>query len=82
MTTISPQITDPDQELDEPIFAHIIDRGDDERPAWAIILEASVNGTPITAICGYIWVPSRDPEKHPLCPKCEEMFPFVQDANS
>ena len=57
----------------------IIDRGDDPRPAEAIILEARVNGTPLTALCGYTWVPSRDPQKYPVCPKCAEIFEFARD---
>lgn len=66
-------------EHDNPVYAHIIDRGSDERPAEAIVLEARVNGTPVTALCGYQWVPSRDPQKHPICPTCVEMFEFAKD---
>jgi hypothetical protein len=60
---------------DEPIFTHII-RGDGKRSASAIIMEAMANGTPVTALCGYTWVPSRNPEKHPVCQKCEEILAF------
>lgn len=66
-------------ETGEPIYTHIVDRGDDPRPAEAIVLEARVNGTPITALCGYVWVPSRDPMKHPVCGKCVEMWEFAKD---
>lgn len=66
-------------EEDTPILTHIIDRGNDTRSANAIILEARVLGTPITALCGYSWVPSRDPLKYPLCEKCVEMFEFAKD---
>jgi Protein of unknown function (DUF3039) len=62
-----------------PIFAHIVDRGDNPQTAEAIILEARVNGTPITALCGHTWVPSRDPKRHPVCPKCLEIFEFAAD---
>lgn len=68
-----------EHELAEGIFSHIIDRGDDERNAETIVLEARINGTPVTALCGYTWVPSRDPQKHPVCPKCMEMFEFARD---
>lgn len=60
-----------------PDHAHIIDRGDDERNAQTLLLEARVNGTPLTALCGYTWVPHKDPLKLPLCPVCEEMLPFA-----
>jgi len=71
--------TETQTDSGNPIFTHIIDRGEDTRSANAIVLEARVNGTPITALCGHVWVPSRDPEKHPLCEKCVEMYNFAKD---
>ena len=29
-------------------------------------------GKEITALCGKKWIPSRDPEKFPVCPDCRE----------
>lgn len=37
------------------------------------VTEGYVLGTPVLAICGKIFVPSRDPEKFPLCPICKEI---------
>jgi hypothetical protein len=37
-------------------------------------MEALVNGTPVRALCGKIWTPSRDPKKYPVCPECKEIF--------
>jgi hypothetical protein len=62
-----------------PIYTHIVDRGDDKRPAEAIIMESRVHGYPLTALCGYTWVPSRDPNKYPVCLKCMEMFEFAKN---
>jgi uncharacterized C2H2 Zn-finger protein len=31
-------------------------------------------GTPVKALCGKVWVPSRDPEKFPICPECEAII--------
>lgn len=76
-------LVDTDSRLDldvsttEPTHAHIVDRGDDPRTANAIVLEARIYGTPVTALCGVSWVPSRDPMKLPLCKECERMFPFA-----
>lgn len=39
----------------------------------AAILEAMVNGTPCTALCGKQWVPSKNPERFPVCPDCERI---------
>lgn len=54
------------------------DDGDHERFAHYVakdkLTDAMVNGTPVKALCGKVWVPSRDPEKYPLCPTCKEIF--------
>ena len=31
-------------------------------------------GTPVVALCGKVWVPSRDPERFPVCPECKEIW--------
>lgn len=66
-------------ETDESIRAHIVDRGDRKESAQAMVMRAMVEGTPIAALCGYKWIPSRDPKKYPLCKKCEEIFEFAKD---
>jgi hypothetical protein len=38
------------------------------------IMEAMVNGTPVRALCGKVWVPSRDPQRFPICPECKEIY--------
>ena len=35
------------------------------------IVESAVLGTPVVALCGKVWVPSRDPQKFPVCPECK-----------
>jgi hypothetical protein len=41
-------------------------------PAWKVT-EALVLGTPVTALCGKTWVPTRDPRRYPVCPTCREV---------
>lgn len=36
--------------------------------------EAFVLGTPVTALCGKVWVPSRDGTKFPVCPECKRLY--------
>jgi len=54
------------------------DNGDHERFSHYAdkekITEAMVMGTPVTALCGKVWVPSRDPSRYPICPTCKEIF--------
>ena len=34
---------------------------------------AYIEGTPVRALCGKVWVPSRDPSKYPVCPDCQKI---------
>ena len=60
-----------------------LDEGDHERFAHYAdkdqILEATVTGTPIRALCGKVWVPSRDPQRFPVCPECKEIYESLPD---
>lgn len=42
--------------------------------ATAYVLGARINGTPIEALCGYTWVPHRDPSQFPVCQECVDLF--------
>jgi hypothetical protein len=52
--------------------------GDHERFAHYVkkakMTDSAVNGTPLVALCGKVWVPTRDPKKYPVCPECKEIF--------
>ena len=54
------------------------DEGDHERFAHYVrkekILESAVSGKPVRALCGKKWVPSRDPERFPICPTCKKIY--------
>ena len=38
------------------------------------ITRAYIEGTPVIALCGKVWVPNRDPSRFPLCPECKRLF--------
>lgn len=54
------------------------DPGDHERFAHYVkkdkIVQSAVSGSPLTALCGKVWIPSRDPKRFPVCPTCKEIF--------
>lgn len=56
----------------------VTDDGDHERFSHYVpkdkLTEAMVMGTPVVALCGKVWVPSRDPQKYPVCPTCKELW--------
>ncbi|HJY55425.1 MAG TPA: DUF3039 domain-containing protein [Streptosporangiaceae bacterium] len=51
---------------DHERFAHYVDKSK--------IVDSMVTGTPVTALCGKVWVPSRDPKRYPVCPTCKEIY--------
>lgn len=63
--------------LDERTEFHT-DEGDHERFSHYVpkdkLTEAMVMGTPVIALCGKVWVPSRDPQRFPVCPECKDIW--------
>ena len=51
---------------DHDVFAHYAEKD--------LITEALINGTPVVALCGKVWIPFRNPEKYPVCPICQEIL--------
>lgn len=51
---------------DHDRFAHYIRERDH--------LRGYVLGEEVEALCGKRWVPSRDPERYPVCPTCKEIL--------
>lgn len=51
--------------------------GDNERFSHYVrqdrLTRSMVEGTPVIALCGKVWVPFRDPKKFPLCPTCKAL---------
>ena len=75
------QIVSSSIELDDgdhDRFTHIVLEGytpkkGDFVPLGNSVVEGQINATPVTALCGKVWVPGRDPQKFPLCPTCKEI---------
>ena len=53
-------------EGDHERFSHYVDKSKN--------MQAMVEGTPIRALCGKVWVPSRDPKRFPVCPDCKRIY--------
>lgn len=43
----------------------------------AYVLHCRIFGLPVTAYCGYTWIPQNDPEKFPHCAACKEKYETV-----
>ena len=80
--------TDTDRDLDTdhvletgaPAAAHIV-KTDPGENAAAKVLEARIYGTPVEALCGHVWVPSRDPKQLPLCEDCKSIYELYRSFN-
>lgn len=55
-----------------------VEAGDHERYSHFVkkdkIVESAVMGNAVIALCGKVWVPSRDPQKFLVCPMCKEIY--------
>jgi len=80
-TPLSSPLSSPDTSgtalLERELVEQPVEPGDHERFAHYVkkekILESAVTGIPAIALCGKVWIPSRDPSKFPVCPTCKEI---------
>ncbi len=67
-----------DRELEKLLEDELNEPGDHERFSHYVpkdkIIESAVTGKPVRALCGKKWVPTRDPEKFPICPDCKRIY--------
>ena len=72
--------TDEETQTGDPTAAHIVKvkRGEN---AATVVLEARINGTPVEALCGFVWVPSRDPRQLPVCEQCKSIYKMYKSFN-
>lgn len=59
------------EEGDHEKFSHYVPKDD--------LTEAMIMGHPVIALCGKVWVPSRDPERFPVCPECKDIWESLND---
>lgn len=79
ITVLDPE-TDEDTSSEDGPVAHIV-RTKPGEDAAAKVLEARIHGTPIEALCGHVWVPSRDPKQLPVCERCVEIYRIYRGFN-
>src|SRR3954469_1619561 len=78
MSTLEPERGTGTGTLVEPTPQTSHGDGDHERYAHYVqkdnIMASALEGTPVVALCGKVWVPGRDPKKYPVCPMCKEIY--------
>lgn len=68
----------PDTE--EGKVAHIV-KTEPGESAVAKVMEARIYGTAVEALCGKVFVPSRDPKQVPPCEPCKEIYALYRIEN-
>jgi hypothetical protein len=75
---VTTQLSPGAQTVEDVRTRPVTDDGDHERFSHYVpkdkLMAAMVEGTPVVALCGKVWVPSRDPQKFPVCPECKEIW--------
>ena len=75
---VNTQLSPGAETLEDRRTQEALDEGDHDRFSHYAekekLTEAMVMGTPVVALCGKVWVPSRDPKKYPVCPTCKEIW--------
>ena len=64
--TVLDERTQQFEDGDQDRFSHYVPKDK--------LIAAMVNGTPVVALCGKVWVPTKNPDKFPVCPDCKEIW--------
>jgi len=67
-------------DTDQPHHAHIVKVAPGESAA-AKVMEARIYGTQLEALCGFVWIPSRDPKQLPMCQECKSIYDTYRAFN-
>lgn len=67
-TVMVEEQTEEAQPGDHDLFAHYVNT-----KVWDLTA-AMVYGTPVVALCGKQWIPTRDAMKFPVCPTCKSIL--------
>lgn len=59
-----PEIKEPS--VDDPAFSHYVKKDK--------IVDSTVFGVTLTALCGRKFVAQRNPERYPVCPECKDIY--------
>jgi len=86
MPTLSqPTLTPGAETVEDTRTQPTTDDGDHERFSHYVakdkLTAAMVEGTPVVALCGKVWVPSRDPKRYPVCPECKDLWESIRPGD-
>ena len=74
LTTLIQERTQPADPEDHERLSHYVKK--------AKLTEAMVMGSPVIALCGKVWVPSRNPDRYPVCPDCKRIWEKLRPGSN
>jgi hypothetical protein len=57
---------------DHDLFSHYIPKSAFDQ-VW-------LDGKPATALCGKVWLPTKDASKYPVCPDCKNVYDQMKEG--
>ena len=69
-------ITETLTSTDKPESAHIVmtPPGEPDETPHAYVMRARIEGFPVTAICGFTWIPNKPATGLPVCQECNDIY--------
>lgn len=79
VVTTTPQV---ETSTDKPESAHIVmvPEGEPDQTPQAYVMRARVEGFPITAVCGFVWIPNKQATGLPVCDECQAIHDFLMSG--
>jgi hypothetical protein len=70
---------------DDRVITKPVEPGDHDKMSHYVkkdeLMQALVDGIAIEALCGKLWVPTRDGLKFPVCPECKDIYENTKFAD-
>jgi hypothetical protein len=74
-------VTEPDIRTsgDKSESAHIVISPNEDETHHAYVMRARLECFPVTALCGWVWVPKRMASDLPVCSECKDIWDSLPD---
>lgn len=77
-------LTRPDEDLTTGTDVRPDDGGGHDRFSHYVqkdrLVQATIEGTPVVALCGKLWSPKHSPKGLPVCPVCKEVWEAMDEG--
>lgn len=68
------RVTEPTDSPEDASHIVMVPEDQPDESPQAYVLRAIVEGFPVAALCGFTWIPSKDPRGKPVCSRCLDVY--------